>query len=174
MSNPSCVVRHWLTLQKKFTTKNSMSTQRIIVSTRNFNQFNLQEESNKRRRTVHIMRKQDIFVILLVVVMLIKYSEEQGSASNSIAAYITLYKARKKLRLERERKKVEKLKKWSIADSSKGSRQLEYYNDSQRTRYNCAKFPFYYSSCFGDNYYWQKLDKEKALRTLCEVQMRFK
>lgn len=126
-------------------------------------------ESNKIRRPVNTMQKRDIFLILLLIVLLINYSEQQGSASNSIAAYITLYKERKRLRLEKEKRRAERREKekqrtkpTSPSNVEWTPRAVEYEADAedfQTIGDHCAKFPFYYSACAGqhyNHYYWLK------------------
>lgn len=126
-------------------------------------------ELNKNRRPVDTMQKRDIFLILLLIVLLINYSEQQGSASNSIAAYITLYRERKRLRLEKEKRRAERRgKEKQRGISTRPSnvewtpRVVEYEADAedfQTIGYHCAKFPFYYSACAGhhyNDYYWLK------------------
>lgn len=150
-------MRFWLTPQ---TSKKKKLNIHKKLSNHNLNQVNLHWESDEKRRFVHTMKKQNILVILFLAVLLINYSEEQGSASNSIAAYITLFKYRKQQRLERQKRKEEKRKEEKLKQSTEESdesnsswRPSQDTTDFQTIGYNCAKFPFYYSSCIGNNYY---------------------
>lgn len=82
----------------------------------------------------------EIFKILIVtflITLLVNSSEEQGSPAAAIGAYITLYKERKRIKLEKEK--------------NKKNRHGE--TPKPRPIRNCEKFPFYYSSCSNNSPY---------------------
>jgi hypothetical protein len=81
-----------------------------------------------------------VLAIMFFVTLFISNSQEQGSPAASIGAYITLYKERKRQRLEREKNRTK--------------RPVSLPKVTRRPQVVCEKFPFHYSSCSNSPYWY--------------------
>jgi hypothetical protein len=86
------------------------------------------------------MEVSKIFAIGFLISLCISFSEEQGSPAAAIGAYITLYKERKRQKLEREKNRTR--------------RPSSTTEQRPTPTFICKKYPFYYSTCWNHYSYY--------------------